>query len=98
MIKCPGLENGTNTVYVPDSLSDGLIYQESYTYSCMEGYNTTDELFTVCQANGALSLATPPNCIGKELVSTSFITQIKTSKSYARPAVTMMDILYHCSV
>ena len=65
VIKCPGLENGTNTVYVPDSLSDGLIYQESYTYSCMEGYTTTDELCTVCQPDGTLSLTKPPNCTGK---------------------------------
>ena len=64
-IKCPGPENGTNTVYVPDSLSDGLIYQESYTYSCMEGYTTTDELCTVCQPDGTLSLTKPPNCTGR---------------------------------
>ena len=31
----------------------------------MEGFNTTDELCTVCQPDGSLSLTNPPNCTGK---------------------------------
>ena len=54
-----------NTVDLPDDVSDGLSYLESYTYSCKEGYSTTDELGTVCQPDGNLSLTTPPNCTGK---------------------------------
>ena len=62
---CPRPEPGINTDDVPDSLSGGLDYLETYTYSCMEGYTTTDDLCTVCQPDGTLSLTKPPNCTGK---------------------------------
>ena len=44
---------------------DGLSYLESYTYSCKEGYATTDPLTTLCQPDGSLSLTRPPECSGK---------------------------------
>ena len=47
---------------LPVDVADGLDYLESYTYSCMEGYNTTDDLCTVCQPDGTLSLTTAPTC------------------------------------
>ena len=50
---------------LPDDVTDGLSYLESYTYSCMEGFNTTDELCTVCQPDGSLSVTNLPNCTGK---------------------------------
>ena len=64
-ITCPAPSPGENTVDLPDDVSDGLSYLESYTYSCKEGYNTTDELCTVCQPDGGLSLTKPPKCTGK---------------------------------
>ena len=62
---CPAPENGTNTEPVPDSLQAGILYSDSYTYSCMEGYTTSDELCTVCLADGDLSLNMAPNCTSK---------------------------------
>ena len=57
--------NGTNTIPVSTML---LEYMETYTYSCMEGYRTTDELCTVCQYDGTLTLAgDEPNCTSKHL-------------------------------
>ena len=47
---------------LPVDVADGLDYLESYTYSCMEGYTTTDDLCTVCQPDGTLSLTTAPTC------------------------------------
>ena len=61
---CPAPSAGINTVVLPDNLQYGLEYLESYTYSCIEGYNTTDELCTVCQPDGSLSLTRPPQCTG----------------------------------
>ena len=63
-ITCDAPAAGTNTVARPPDVADGLDYLESYTYQCMEGYSTTDELCTVCQPDGSLSLTTPPNCSG----------------------------------
>ena len=64
-ITCGAPPSGTNTVTLPPEVADGLDYLESYTYQCIEGYSTTDELCTVCQPDGNLSLSTPPNCTGK---------------------------------
>ena len=50
-----------NTVDVPDNLN--MTYLDTYTYSCFEGYITTDELCTVCKPDGTLSVP-PPNCTG----------------------------------
>ena len=61
-IICPGPQPGTNTVEVPET---DLKYQELYTYSCKDGYNTSDEISTVCQSDGSLSLNSPPKCTGK---------------------------------
>ena len=63
-IICPPPSPGENTVDLPDDVSDGLSYLEPYTYTCKKGSATTDELFTLCQPDGSLSLATPPNCTG----------------------------------
>ena len=50
------------TSYVPENLTLNAL--ESYTYSCIDGYATDDNLCTVCLSNGALS-SPPPNCTGK---------------------------------
>ena len=60
-ITCSKPDPGINTVDVPDDLD--LKYLNTYTYSCLEGYTTTDELCTVCKSNGTLSVP-PPNCTG----------------------------------
>ena len=62
-IRCPTPENGTNTEPIPEKLSDGLGYLESYTYECSEGYASTRDLCTICQPDGTLSLP-PPTCNG----------------------------------
>ena len=64
-IVCLGLRNGTNTIPVPANLEQSLKYLSSYTYSCKEGYTTTDPLTTICQPDGSLSLTTPPSCNGE---------------------------------
>ena len=64
-ITCPAPSPGVNTVSLTANEIDGLSYLESYTYSCMEGYNTTDPLTTICQPDGSLSLTTPPVCNGE---------------------------------
>ena len=61
-IKCPAPKAGNNTKKVPTT---PLTYLQIYNYTCLEGYNTTDTLYTVCQYNGMLSLTVPPNCVGK---------------------------------
>ena len=50
-----------NTVDVPDNLN--MTYLDTYTYSCLEGYTTTDDICTVCKSDGTLSVS-PPNCTG----------------------------------
>ena len=63
-ITCPGLSEGVNTVNLTANEIDGLSYLESYTYSCIEGYTTTDPLTTLCQPDGSLSVTNPPTCTG----------------------------------
>ena len=65
VVQCDGPKTGTNTNEIPQKIANGLSYLESYTYSCKEGYTTTDDLCTVCQPNGNLSLPKPPNCTGE---------------------------------
>ena len=60
-ITCPKPAAGINTVEVPADLN--MTYLDTYTYSCLDGYTTTDELFTVCKPDESLS-APPPNCTG----------------------------------
>ena len=55
-----------------------LLYQGSYNYSCLDGYETKDRVTTECLANGSLSLDNPPNCTSKyelflHLANTAFI-------------------------
>ena len=66
VVMCPQPENGTNTEPVPE-FQGGIEYPGSYTYSCKEGYVTSDELCTICLLNGSLSLTTPPVCTRKSL-------------------------------
>ena len=62
-ITCDPPPAGTNTKDIPEELlEDGLTYLQSYTYSCLDGFFTTDEVFTKCQSDGSLSLADPPEC------------------------------------
>ena len=63
-ITCPGLSEGVNTVNLTANEIDGLSYLESYTYTCIEGYTTTDLLTTLCQPDGSLSVTNPPTCTG----------------------------------
>ena len=60
-VTCDAPSNGTNTNPVPN---ERLTAQESYTYSCLDGYVTNDTLCTVCQLNGELSVP-PPVCVRK---------------------------------
>ena len=60
-ITCPKPDPGTNTVEVPADLN--MKYLDTYTYSCLEGFTTTDDICTVCKSNGTLS-AGPPTCTG----------------------------------
>ena len=43
----------------------GLSYLETYTYTCLPGYSTTDCLSAICLPDGTLSLPQPPECTGK---------------------------------
>ena len=61
-ITCPEPLSGIYTNPVP--VNTTMTYLSTYTYSCMDGYSTDDELCTVCQANGMLS-SPPPNCTRK---------------------------------
>ena len=60
-ITCPKPAAGTNTVDIPDVLD--MTYLDTYTYSCLEGYITTDDICTVCKSDRTLSVP-PPNCTG----------------------------------
>lgn len=51
---------------------------DSYTYSCNEGYATDDEMCTVCQPDGTLSLETLPNCSSK--LASFIVKNIETNK------------------
>ena len=61
--------NGTNTEPVPADKASSMGYLDSYTYSCLDGYRTDDELCTVCQPNGSLS-SPAPMCSRKLLQTT----------------------------
>ena len=60
-ITCPKPADGINTVDVPAALN--MTYLDTYAYSCLEGYTTTDDICTVCKSDGTLSVS-PPNCTG----------------------------------
>ena len=61
-VTCPPVPSGMYTSYVPENLTLNAL--ESYTYSCIDGYATDDDLCTVCLSNGSLSIP-PPSCSGK---------------------------------
>ena len=63
--KCLAPLNGNNTKPVPESINtNGLPYSETYVYSCIDGFATTDDVYTTCLLNGSLSLTHPPSCKG----------------------------------
>ena len=57
------MEQGAFTENIPADSVD-LAYLETYTYACMEGYVTDDELVVVCLPDGELS-SPAPNCSGQ---------------------------------
>ena len=52
---------GVNTITPTNS----LLYQDTYNYTCLSGYETKDDITTECLADGFLSLKTPPACTSK---------------------------------
>ena len=61
-ISCGMPPEGTNTVAVPQ---DNLLYEQTYNYSCLTGYETSDSITTQCLSDGSWSLATSPICSSK---------------------------------
>ena len=62
-ITCDAPPAGDNTEPIPAELAmSGLDYLETYTYSCLAGFGTTDDLCVVCMPDGTLSMDTAPNC------------------------------------
>ena len=63
---CGSPPDGANTVPVPDNYS--LSYGEKYTYSCLEGYETTDQLTVECEYDSSgrafILSSAAPNCTG----------------------------------
>ena len=56
--------------YVPNAVSPPdyqLHYLETFSYKCINGYTTDDEICTVCKADGSLSLTDLPTCESKKL-------------------------------
>ena len=73
-ITCEPPKAGNNTRDIPEELlENGLTYLQSYTYSCLDGFSTTDDLCTVCKPDGTLSI-TPPNCTGKCVILIKLVT------------------------
>ena len=42
--------------------SNSLFYEDSYNYTCLDGFVTNDPVTTECLANGTFSLDNPPSC------------------------------------
>ena len=60
------LPDGTNTIQIPEHLRiRGLNSLEMYKYTCIDGYETTDDVYTTCLPDGRLSLPHPPSCKGR---------------------------------
>ena len=57
--ECEAPPNGNNAVVVSNDLITSV--GETYTYKCLCGYNTTDELVTTCTSDGSWS-EPPPEC------------------------------------
>ena len=63
MITCSAPAEGNNTNPIPDDIKqNGMIYLQQYVYTCLEGYYTTDDVYTICKPDSFLSLTTPPTC------------------------------------
>ena len=57
-ISCGVPPAGDNTEVPQNS----VVFEGTYTYSCLTGYETSDSLTTQCLSDGSWSLATPPAC------------------------------------
>ena len=60
-ISCGVPANGVNT----ETPTVRVLYQDTYNYSCLTGYETNDNITTECLADGSLSLDSSPNCTSK---------------------------------
>ena len=60
-ISCGVPANGSNT----ETPTVSLLYQDTYNYSCLTGYDTNDVITTECLADGSMSLDSPPFCTSK---------------------------------
>ena len=72
-ISCGIPPTGINTRSVPQVQ---LLFQDTYNYSCVTGYETNDDITTECLANGSLSLANLPNCKSELKLTYSFSLNI----------------------
>ena len=68
-ITCLVQIEGKNLKPVPGNIT--LRYQETYTYSCIEGFDTMEDLCATCQPDGTLSIP-PPACYGK-IINKSYL-------------------------
>jgi hypothetical protein len=60
-ITCGIPPNGTFTEVVPPM---PIMFEQTFTYSCISGYKTTDDLTVSCMIDGQFSAAAP-TCSGK---------------------------------
>ena len=88
-VTCPPVPPGMYTSYVPENLTLNAL--ESYTYSCIDGFTTDDDLCTVCLSNGSLSIP-PPSCSGAGL--TAFVIFDKSLANVPKN-VEQTEILYY---
>ena len=61
IVSCGVPATGSNT----ETPTVSLLYQDTYNYSCLTGYETNDNITTECLADGSLSLDSSPNCTSK---------------------------------
>ena len=55
-VSCGTLQNGTNTVAVT---TREMLYENTHTYECIEGYETDMALNAECTASGSMSIPLP---------------------------------------
>ena len=61
-MSCGVPPDGINTQEVPQV---SLLYQDTYNYSCLTGYETDTDTVTECLSNGTLSLYNSTIRVGK---------------------------------